>query len=185
MYYTTHLCRKHTECAIFWSELAPAHYCHDTSNLSGQKNIDFMAKYMNAPNCLELRPIEKYWGNIKRDLRKKGVIGKNMNVSENSAARKVSQSSIQTLIADVWKKVRDFTKTKYFNLYLLYFRLLNIKINYFCYYLRISLIKYWILQLIFGCFIFWTGFKLIEYIRKWYTGSLVGMRIKISNDMLF
>lgn len=108
------LYRKHGSLPIFWPDLATAHYAGDTLSLLNKEKIEFVSKEMNPPNCPELRPIEKYWAIIKRDLLKKGAVAQDMEDFKkmwNAASRRVTKTSIQALMARVPKKVRDFAKS--------------------------------------------------------------------------
>lgn len=58
--------------ALFWPDLASAHYARDTINLLNTKGVRLVEKSENPPNCPQLRPIERYWGIIKRILRSDG-----------------------------------------------------------------------------------------------------------------
>ncbi|XP_047996380.1 uncharacterized protein LOC125234214 [Leguminivora glycinivorella] len=71
------LYRRHALPPIFWPDLASAHYAKATLNLLDAENVSYIAKIMNPPNCPELRPIERYWANIKRYLLKKGAVADN------------------------------------------------------------------------------------------------------------
>lgn len=66
------LYRKHDSPPLFWPDLASAHYSRDTINLLNSKGVRFVEKSENPPNCPQLRPIERYWGIIKRILRSDG-----------------------------------------------------------------------------------------------------------------
>jgi hypothetical protein len=37
---------------------------------------DFVPKNMNPPNCPKFRPIERYWANITRKMKKTGTVVK-------------------------------------------------------------------------------------------------------------
>jgi len=41
------------------------------------ENIKFVSKEENPQNCLELRPIERYWAIVKRNLLKNGSLSQN------------------------------------------------------------------------------------------------------------
>jgi len=105
------LYKKHDVPPIFWPDLAPAHYANATQDLLEGLNIDFVKKNMNPPNCPELRPIERYWAIVKRDLRKKGEVAKNMDQFKkiwNSSARKITETDVRRLMQGTRSKVRRF-----------------------------------------------------------------------------
>jgi len=86
---------------LFWPDLVPAHYANATQDLLEDLNIDFVKKDMNPSNCPELRPIERYWAIVKRDLRKKGEVAKNMDQFKkiwNSSARKITETDVRRLM---------------------------------------------------------------------------------------
>lgn len=62
--------RSHNDSSIFWPDLAPAHYSNMTMTWYRDNNINIVPKDMNPPNCPELRPIERFWAIVKRNLRK-------------------------------------------------------------------------------------------------------------------
>lgn len=69
---------KHNVLRIFWPDLASAHYARSTLALLDSKGINFVSKEENPPNCPELRPIERYWALVKRNLKKDGSLSENM-----------------------------------------------------------------------------------------------------------
>ena len=62
--------RSHSSMSIFWHDLAPAHYSKLTMAWYIANNVYCVPKLMNPPNCPELRPIERFWAVVKRNLRK-------------------------------------------------------------------------------------------------------------------
>lgn len=57
---------------IFWPDLATSHYSKTVLNWLAEKEIKFVPKDMNPPNCPQLRPVERYWAHIKRILKNDG-----------------------------------------------------------------------------------------------------------------
>ena len=69
----------------------------------------------NPPNCPELWPIELYWAQmkkiLKKDLRycsKMDLISKNLTLAQN----KLPNTFVQNLMKDVKGKVREFGRKK-------------------------------------------------------------------------
>lgn len=71
--------KEHTVSAIFWPDLASAHYARSTLTLLDENNINYVAKEENPPNVPEFRPIERYWAIVKRNMKKDGRVAKDMN----------------------------------------------------------------------------------------------------------
>ncbi len=57
---------------IFWPDLASAHYARETLAEFERLNIPVVPKDSNPPNVPQLRPIEKFWANLKRKVYKNG-----------------------------------------------------------------------------------------------------------------
>lgn len=108
------LYKKHNIPPLFWPDLASAHYAGETVTLLNSKNIDFVKKDDNPPNCPELRPIERYWATVKRHLRKDGREASTLAEFKRmwfAACRKVSKSDVQTLMRRIRAKVRKFYRS--------------------------------------------------------------------------
>lgn len=105
------LYRKHTNPPLFWPDLATCHYSNDTVDLYKQKNIDFVLKDDNPPNCPSLRPIERYWAIMKRMLRNDG---QDINSIEqfkkkwSATSKKITTKVVQNLMVGIRRKVRKF-----------------------------------------------------------------------------
>lgn len=109
------LYRKHDTPPLFWPDLASAHYAKATITLLQQNNVEFVEKDSNPPNCPELRPIERYWAIVKRELRKKGEVATNMAEFKkiwNSSSRKVTRQGVQNLMKRAFSKLRAFYRNK-------------------------------------------------------------------------
>ena len=66
---------------------------------------------MNPPNCPELRPIERYWAIIKRNLQKSQKEAKSaetMKIMWKKYEITVTNTTIQNLMRHVKRKVRAF-----------------------------------------------------------------------------
>lgn len=103
--------RSHGCDCIFFPDLASCHYANDTLGWYKANGIGFIEKYMNPPNCPQLRPIEKYWAIMKHKLSKNGGVchdAAGMLKKWNYFAGKVSQSVVQTLMGSINRHVRAF-----------------------------------------------------------------------------
>lgn len=103
--------RAHEGTVIFWPDLATSHYSKATMEWYASKKINFVPKIANPPNCPELRPIERYWALMKRDLRKSGRTAKNFQdfrLKWKRSYRTVDETTVQHLMKGLKKKVRNF-----------------------------------------------------------------------------
>lgn len=69
----------------------------------------------NPPNSPELRPIERYWALVKRELKATKKESKNMQDFRNkwkAATKKVSESTVKALMAGISEKLNQFCKNK-------------------------------------------------------------------------
>ena len=76
--------------------------------------VEVVPKDMNPPNCQEFCPIEKYWADIKRKMKKTGVIvrnDKNMTARFNRAAVEITQAHVRGMMGSIKGKVRNFINT--------------------------------------------------------------------------
>ena len=64
---------------VFWPDLASSHYAKSVQNYLNDQNIPFVVKKDNPANVPKARPIEDFWGNIKRIVHDKGWKAKNLN----------------------------------------------------------------------------------------------------------
>lgn len=109
------LIRFHNKPTKFWPDLASCHYSQKAIKWYGQNGVDVIPKNMNPPNCPELRPIEKYWANVKGKLRKNGGFVKDINSMRskwNQFAGKVSRADVRTLMGPIKRDVRAFIRNK-------------------------------------------------------------------------
>jgi len=64
---------------VFWPDLASGHYAKSTLKALDHLSIEFVPKLQNPPNVPQLRPIEKFWANLKRNVYSKGYNPKNID----------------------------------------------------------------------------------------------------------
>ncbi|XP_055535517.1 uncharacterized protein LOC129724554 [Wyeomyia smithii] len=70
--------KKHqkTEDAVFWPDLASAHYSKRSLEGVEQLNTDVVPKLANPPNVPKLRPIEDFWPSLKRKIYSNNIVAK-------------------------------------------------------------------------------------------------------------
>jgi hypothetical protein len=51
---------------IFWPDMATAHYHNDVTKWLKAQNVEFVKRDSNAPNCPQVRPIERFWAECKK-----------------------------------------------------------------------------------------------------------------------
>lgn len=57
---------------VFWPDMATAHYAANVIAAYNELNIPFIPKDKNVPNVPQLRPIERFWRNLKRNVYENG-----------------------------------------------------------------------------------------------------------------
>ncbi|KAF2898529.1 hypothetical protein ILUMI_07646, partial [Ignelater luminosus] len=53
---------------IFWPDMATAHYAANVIAAYEDLNINYVPKKQNVPNVPQLRPIERIWRNLQREV---------------------------------------------------------------------------------------------------------------------
>lgn len=105
------LINSHKVPTKFWPDLASIHYARSTMAWYEANNVAVIPKRLNPPNCPELRPIEKYWGIVKRKLNKTGGAANTkaiMYQKWNKSAAEVTSMLVQKMMEGIKKKVREF-----------------------------------------------------------------------------
>lgn len=98
--------RKHRGPVIFWPDLASCHYAKKVLEWYESEGVDFVPKDLNSP---EIRPIEKYWANIKKSLllNKKRIKSiDRMRREWTRACALVTKEDVQRLMHGIKTKVR-------------------------------------------------------------------------------
>lgn len=99
----------------FWPDLATCHYSNTTKLWYEANQDDVLPKWLNPPNCPELRPIERYWAIVKGKLKRSGSIVENeksMLIALNKYAAKVDRKCVQKLMSNIKKNTRHFIRCK-------------------------------------------------------------------------
>ena len=60
--------RSHDAPSLFWPDLTSCHYAKDVLEWYKANGVHVVPKEANPLNCPELRPIERYWALVKREL---------------------------------------------------------------------------------------------------------------------
>jgi hypothetical protein len=63
---------------VFWPDLASSHYAKTVIEYLNKQKINFVAKAENPANVPEARPIEDFWGDLKRAVYKNSWEAKNI-----------------------------------------------------------------------------------------------------------
>jgi len=84
---------------VFWPDLASSHYAKSVQEYLVKKNIPFVPKSDNPANVPKARPIEDFWGNLKRIVYDKGWRAKNLDqlkIKIRSVMRNMDLSLVQS-----------------------------------------------------------------------------------------
>jgi hypothetical protein len=97
------------EDVLFWPDLASCHYTEAVRNELDSAGIDYIGKHENAPNVPQARPIEIFWGVLKKKYlaRKKSV--KNLNGFKRvyrQLDKSFTKKSAQELMRQLRRNVR-------------------------------------------------------------------------------
>ena len=68
---------------MFWPDLASSHYSKKVQNYLTSENIQYVPKDRNIANCPELRPIEDFWNEMKRNVYDKCWEAENLDQLHN------------------------------------------------------------------------------------------------------
>jgi transposase-like protein/transposase len=81
---------------VFWPDLASSHYANATIETLNELKINFVPKKSNPPNVPQLRPIEKFWANLKRVVYKNGWKAENYDQLIKKIKLELSKMSVKT-----------------------------------------------------------------------------------------
>lgn len=99
--------KKHTN-YVFWPDLASSHYAKSVIEYLRAQNINFVEKSENPANVPEARPIEDFWGDLKREVYKKNWSAKNVKELKRRiyyCLRKMNIKDIQLRASEVNKRL--------------------------------------------------------------------------------
>jgi len=107
--------KKHKASTFFWPDLASCHYSKTAMEWFRSNEVALVPKEANPPNCPELRPIEKYWALVKRNLKETKTETndiKSFREKWRYGAKKVGKSTIKALMRGISDKITNFQKKK-------------------------------------------------------------------------
>lgn len=94
---------------VFWPDLASSHYAKRTLEAMEALNIPYVPKCENPPNVPQLRPIEDFWANLKRQVYANNFRPKNVKSLMNKIKlelRKIPTTTFSTAMAKVPQNCR-------------------------------------------------------------------------------
>ena len=94
---------------IFWPDLASSHYSKSVMELLQEKEIKILPKERNPPNVPQLRPIETFWSQLKKQIFKEGFSPKTLSELEDrvkKCLRTFDKFHFERLMSRVGQKVR-------------------------------------------------------------------------------
>lgn len=103
--------RLHNVSTYFWPDLASCHYGKQALEWYKNNNVVFVPREANPPNCPELRPVERYWALVKRELKSTKKVSKSVVDFKRrwtTCSSKVTESTIKTLMEGFPKRVQNF-----------------------------------------------------------------------------
>lgn len=106
---------QHKESTYFWPDLASCHYGKRALEWYANNDIHFVPRDANPPNCPELRPVERYWAMVKKEMKNTGKMSKDMADFKrkwNICSKKVTETTIKTLMDGIPEKVNRFINSE-------------------------------------------------------------------------
>jgi len=104
---------RHKVSTFFWPDLASCHYSKKSMEWFKSNGVTLVPKEANPPNCPELRPTEKYWALVKRNLKETKGEATNIKSFQDKwkyGAKKVTETTIKSLMGGINEKIADFRK---------------------------------------------------------------------------
>ena len=102
--------RKLDNPSVIWPDIEPSHYSRSVIEWYQQNGVNFVPKSMNPANVPQFRPIEKFLGSMKRELRKYGKIAPDIKQFRRIwgvASRNFTKTIIQMFMRGVRTKLRN------------------------------------------------------------------------------
>lgn len=94
---------------IFWPDLASSHYAKTTIETFNKLNISYVKRCDNPSNCPQLRPIERFWAQLKAKVYMNDWKAKNIDHLRNRIRTKLREfcpEDILNLIRNCKTKIR-------------------------------------------------------------------------------
>lgn len=104
--------KKDNRC-IFWPDLASSHYSKSVLEFLKKKKIKYVSKDLNPANTPEARPIENFWGDLKRLVYSNNWQANNLNELERRIKfcyKKMNNEIFLKQIRNVSKKLNKIAK---------------------------------------------------------------------------
>ncbi|KAF2903045.1 hypothetical protein ILUMI_03142 [Ignelater luminosus] len=98
---------------IFWPDMATAQYAANVIAAYEDLNINYVPKEKNVPNVPQLRPIERFWRNLKREVYSGGWKASSHRQLEQRILLKIRQSKTSTfenLMRRIKTKIRQASR---------------------------------------------------------------------------
>ena len=89
---------------IAWPDIASFHYANSVVNFPKSKNLKFVLKNLNPASLPKARPIEDFWGNLKRIVYAGGWTAKTVTQLKNrivASLKKIDLNFIQAHMKSV------------------------------------------------------------------------------------
>ncbi len=64
---------------LIWPDLATCYYRQDVIQWMNRQNFKFAKRNENAPNVPQVKPIERYWAEFKKEFKNRKSLPKNLN----------------------------------------------------------------------------------------------------------
>ena len=103
--------RQHNVSSLLWPGLASIHYLRDTISWYEEYEVAYVKKIHNPPYSPELRPIERYWAILKRNVKKRSWAASEIKSFKNKldgAIKSIDMKVVQNLMGGVKEKIRKF-----------------------------------------------------------------------------
>lgn len=105
---------QHKVSTYFWPDLASCHYSKKALEWYNDNNVVFVPREANPPNCPELRPVERYWALVKRELKGTKKVSQDMQDFKRrwtTCSKKVTETTIKALMGGFPEKVDNFVRS--------------------------------------------------------------------------
>lgn len=103
--------KQHNVSTYFWPDLASCHYSKTALEWYSKNNIVFVPREANPPNCPELRPVERYWALVKRNMKSTKKVSKDISdfkLKWTTCSKKVTEETLKSLMGGIPEKVNNF-----------------------------------------------------------------------------
>lgn len=105
---------SHGVSRFFWPDLASCHYSRRAVEWYEQNNVRLVPREANPPNSPELRPIERYWALVKKELKATKKVTRDLpdfKFKWRAASRSIGEDTIKSLMEGIPEKLNKFIKS--------------------------------------------------------------------------